>query len=139
MATQIDNRAPPGTLFKRPDSRAKIKETFRRPRERDDSHLAAIRQCPCLGCGEDPAGIAAHVRMPSAAHNKGAAGTGRKPSDKWTVPLCRACHDKQHSYGEITFWFHVDLSPFLICERLYSASPNIEAMRHVCFNVRAPR
>lgn len=136
MAFQIDNRAAPGSLFKQPGSRPKIKETFRRPRQENATHLAAIRQCPCLACGEDPAGVAAHVRMPSAAHNKPSAGTGAKPDDKWTAPLCDGCHKEQSRLGELTFWHHVDLSPFRICERLFAASPNVEAMRDIVLNVR---
>jgi hypothetical protein len=137
MSFRIDNLAPPGSLFKKPGSvTPKIKNAFRTPREEDARHLAAIRQCPCLGCGEDPAGEAAHVRTASAAHNKRSTGIGEKPDDKWTVPLCKDCHREQHRVGELHFWYAIQLSPFLICERLFAASPNVEAMRAICFAAR---
>lgn len=33
---------------------------------------------------------------------------GVKPSDKWTVPLCRECHQVQHNRGEVDFWGDVE-------------------------------
>lgn len=135
MTSRIDNLAPPGSLFKQPGSvRPKIKQAFRTPREESPSHLAAIRKCPCLGCGEDQRIEAAHVRTASAAHNK-RSGIGEKPDDKWTLPLCKDCHREQHKVGELHFWHHIQLSPFLVCERLFAASPNVEAMRAICFSV----
>jgi phage gp46-like protein len=29
---------------------------------------------------------------------------GLKPGDNETVPLCRKCHNRQHMYGERSFW-----------------------------------
>jgi len=139
MTHKIDNAAPVGSLFKRPGaylSRTKH-NTFKAPRQHDNGHLAAIRKCPCLGCGQDHWIEAAHVRQASAAHGKPAAGTGTKPDDKWTLPLCRDCHAKQHTMSEAEYWYRLDLSPFLICERLFAVSPNIEAMREICLGIRS--
>lgn len=137
MASQIDNRAPVGSLFKKPgEYKPKGKNAFKTPRVEVPSHLAAIRKCPCVACGEDLGCEAAHVRMASAAHGKRATGGQEKPDDKWTLPLCRDCHTGQSNVGELTFWYAIELSPFLICERLFAASPNIEAMREICFGCR---
>jgi hypothetical protein len=119
----------PGTLFKRP---APPKRTPRErlPHRNNTDHLEAIRQCPCLACGRDPCGEAAHVRMGTHA------GMGRKPEDRWVTPLCRACHADQHEIGELTFWHSLDLPPLTIAAALYRASPNVEAMRAMVFVAR---
>jgi hypothetical protein len=138
MASQIDNRAPAGSLFKKPgEYKPKGKNAFKTPREHNPTHLEAIRQCPCVACGEDMGrSEAAHVRQASAAHGKRATGMGEKPDDKFVIPLCKDCHRDQHRVGELTFWHRIELSPFLICERLHAASPDIEAMREICFGCR---
>jgi hypothetical protein len=35
-----------------------------------------------------------------------------KASDIWTVPLCRAHHDQQHSMNEMAFWALYGINPF---------------------------
>ena len=40
----------------------------------------------------------AHVRMGTDG------AMGRKPSDYFTVSLCKPCHARQHQQGEETFW-----------------------------------
>lgn len=52
-------------------------------------YLDFIRAMECLHCGNPP---------PSDPHHwhPTEKGTGRKPSDCWTVPLCRACHQEYH-------------------------------------------
>lgn len=129
MASQIDNLAPPGSLFKKPRLE-KPHKPMRSDRVHDDDHLGCIRKLPCICCGMEPAGEAAHVRTSSAAHQKPNTGS-RKPDDKWTVPLCHECHMDQHSQGELTFWHRLRLSPFLICEELHKVTGDIGAMRGV--------
>lgn len=129
MTHRLDLPSPPGTLFKRPrEMKRKLRPLPRAPR--DAEHLDAIRQCPCLSCGQDPAGEAAHVRFGSLA------GIGRKPGDKTCVSLCRACHMEQHAVGELTFWTALGIAPTIIAERLWRVSPNVEAMRAMCFVVK---
>lgn len=60
--------------------------------------LASIRQMPCVVCAAPPPSDPAHVRMGLAG------GMGLKGPDKWTVPLCRRCHERQHTQGEVSFW-----------------------------------
>lgn len=42
----------------------------------------------------------------------------------------------QHKVGEVQFWRALGLEALVICQRLYAASPDIEAMRKVVFAER---
>lgn len=108
--------------------------------ERDPAYLEVIRDCPCVGCLMDPCGTAAHVRMQSAAHGK-RGGMGKKPADKWAVPLCERCHTRdpnsQHNIGEKEFCRRLGINPLLLCTRLHGVKSSLEAMRIVAFNAVA--
>lgn len=142
MSARISPIAAPGSLFKAATPSRKRKGGGK-PSEvkRDANYLALIRKMPCLSCDQDPAGVAAHVRMTRVG--KPIAGMGLKPDDRWTLPLCQACHTDghgaQHKIGEYRFWQGIGIDPLTACERLYSASPDIEAMRLVCFDTRNGR
>ena len=76
--------------------------------ERDRSAARAQRQCPahrawvrrhhcCVpGCDKLPIECA-HV------HRNTDGGMGLKPSDRWTISLCRGHHIEQHQMGEQAF------------------------------------
>lgn len=113
--TRIANFAAPGTLVKR-------------PRVKDAKYLKAIRKLPCLCCQQTPS-QAAHVRIGSNA------GTGLKPDDRRTVPLCRKHHMEQHSLGEHTFWATMTTGCDEVMAALIAAYPDIEAMRDVCIRL----
>lgn len=71
------------------------------PRWRSPAHRAFVRSFHCAMCGEENPIECAHVRM------LGNGGMGFKPPDWDTVPLCggaNGCHQKQHNFGERTFW-----------------------------------
>lgn len=75
----------------------------RTERWKSQAHLSHVRSFACVNCGGVNAAKSesAHVRMGSDA------GTGRKPSDYWAVPLCggpQGCHAHQHTIGERAFW-----------------------------------
>jgi hypothetical protein len=134
---------PSGGLFKRVREKSReLRSRFRPIRQRDNGYLVMVRQCPCLRCGMDPAGVAAHVRLSSAAFNKHNA-KGAKPDDRWTLPLCRACHtddpDSQHRIGEKAFWWIVGINPLLVAERLYQRRDDLVAMRAVVLYAMAER
>jgi len=133
--TRISKIAAPGSLFKSGKPHRKLKATGREPRERDEAHLDAIRQCPCIRCGIDPAGEAAHLRL--TAPGKPNAGIGSKPHDRYVLPLCREDHDEQHRIGEVKFWKDVGIDPLVMAERLYRVSPNTEAMRSLVWAAQA--
>lgn len=67
--------------------------------KRDPKHLAWVREQTCCVplCLSRPSIIAHHVR--SAATS----GTGMKPPDSSTVPLCMLHHDEGHHRGWKTF------------------------------------
>lgn len=96
------------------------------PREHSQGHLAFIRKLPCICClvggivlvalSCDPA----HLRAGSLLHGKEPAGKAEKPHDRWTLPLCRQHHDRQHSMAELNFWKQYGVDPFLLALILWS-------------------
>lgn len=64
---------------------------------RSPAHRAWVRRHACCVCGSQTAIECAHVRVGTDG------GTGIKPSDRWTVSLCRDCHSEQHRIGEPSF------------------------------------
>lgn len=132
MPQRIAPQAPIGSLFKARAHKATV--SLARGRVTDAEHLALIRELPCLKCGVEPCGEAAHVRMNSAAFGKRQA-IGKKPGDEWTVPLCRACHqgdaDSQHKVGEALFWDRLGLNPLIVAKELHRVSGDLLAMRTV--------
>jgi hypothetical protein len=126
--------AAPGSMLKR------FAPPAPRPRkddgERDPAYLAQVRECPCLSCGLDPCGEAAHLRLNSALYNKRQA-MAKKSNDSWVTPLCSSCHvndrDSQHKVGEEVFWERLGLNPFLACQRLYAARTDLVRMRAVAY------
>lgn len=93
---------------------------FKQPREKDNKRLNYIRSLPCCICG----GInvdAAHIRIGSIGHGKRNTGMQEKPSDKWTVPLCREHHEEQHKAGnELKWWASKGIDPFMLAIMLGS-------------------
>ncbi|QPF81621.1 hypothetical protein IC762_17490 [Bradyrhizobium genosp. L] len=132
-------RAPIGSLLKRVDVQPRLR--VKQGADRDEAHLKLIRCCPCLSCGMEPS-EAAHVRMASAAHGK-ASGLGKKPEDRWALPLCAQCHrlarTAQHNRSEQAFWAELDINPFVAAERLYAKTGDLVAMRAVAYCVIAAR
>lgn len=92
-----------------------------RGRVRDNGYLAFLRRQPCACCGRIAPSDAAHIRMANLERGKRPTGMQVKPSDRFAVPLNRACHERQHSMSEIRFWQSVGLDPFEIADRLYAA------------------
>ena len=131
--------AVPGELLKRMHALA---QRVRAQPDRDPEHLAMIRQLPCLKCGLEPCGEAAHVRRQSAAHGK-RGGLQRKPPDRFSVPLCGACHrldhDALHQIGEDFFFHLLRIDGLRAAERLYACRGDLVAMRAEALRVIAER
>lgn len=70
----------------------------RSSRWRSQAHTNFVRSHGCCvpGCTGRPIEVA-HVRIGSGA------GMGQKPSDYFTMSLCRDHHAEQHRIGEVTF------------------------------------
>jgi len=93
-------------------------------------HLAFVRQLPCVACGKAAPSEPAHVRTGTDG------GVGVKPGDRYAVPLCAACHAKQHRVGELTFWSALRFDPLNVALRLWTVSADIEAGKRIVFRAR---
>ncbi len=137
---RISPVSPPGALLKRVDIQPRLRR-FEQGEGREPSYLAMVRQLPCLCCGMEPS-EAAHVRMSSAAFGK-ASGLGKKPDDKWALPLCSQDHrlnrNAQHNRGELAFWHELGINPLICCQKLYARRGDLVAMRAVIFTTIAER
>lgn len=71
--------------------------TTRKP-ERSRAYRSFVGAQPCCHCMAAPPSDPHHVSRGEQS------GTGTKPSDYRTAPLCRPCHDEYHSVGELSFW-----------------------------------
>ncbi|MFK4385503.1 ERF family protein [Bradyrhizobium sp. USDA 223] len=87
------------------------------PRKRSKAHLLFVREQPCLVCRQ----------MPCDAHHLTFAqprALGRKVSDEFTVPLCRAHHEELHRHGnERAWWANLQIAPLPLAQQLWAASP----------------
>lgn len=131
--------SPPGSLLKRTGAAA-LPQKPRQP-DGDADYLGLIRHLPCLHCGMEPS-EAAHVRMASAAFGK-ASGLGKKPENRFCVPLCAEHHrlgrDAQHNRGEREFWESLGINPLICAAELYAQRHDPVAMRAVIFVTIARR
>ena len=100
-------------------------KTRKRPWQRNEEHRAFVRKMNCAMkgrhkyCEERPCEFA-HVR-------KGSDGAmGRKPSDRYGVPLCVPCHRRQHQIGETRFWAKIDADPLDLAAKLWALSRKYE-------------
>src|SRR5215475_15188167 len=98
-----------------------IYQSVRKPNpRRAANHLKFIRELDCMVCGS-PWTQAAHVRAGTDG------GTGMKPGDRYTVPLCMTCHEKQHRIGELSFWGDLGIDPVDQANKLWSISGDLKA------------
>jgi hypothetical protein len=73
--------------------------SFPEPRRiRDKEHIKFVTGQPCLLCGRSPSD-AHHLRFAQRS------ALGRKVSDEFTVPLCRAHHREVHRCGDEAAWW----------------------------------
>jgi hypothetical protein len=93
-------------------------------------HLAFVRQLPCVACGKVAPSDAAHVRTGTDG------GVGRKPGDRYAVPLCTTCDAKQHRVGELTFWSALRIDPLNVALRLWTESGDERAGARTVFRAR---
>ncbi len=86
------------------------------PRKRNKAHLLFVRGKPCVICQQTPSD-AHHLRFAQPR------ALGRKVSDEFVVPLCRAHHQELHRHGnEKAWWANQQISPLPIAEELWAAN-----------------
>ncbi|MGB6082515.1 MAG: ERF family protein [Xanthobacteraceae bacterium] len=82
-------------------------------RHRNKAHLAFVATQPCLVCQRTPCD-AHHLKFaqPKAL--------GRKVSDEFTVPLCRAHHNDLHRHSnEPAWWANLKIAPLPLARELW--------------------
>lgn len=128
--------------FRRPDTAfTVIRRRPTRGRQHDDKHLAFIRTLPCVVSGVQVNVEAAHIRYSDAAWGKVNPGIGRRPDDRWTVPLCARIHRddprlSQHSMNERSFWDSHFIDPLKLASALYEISGDYEAALQIILEAR---
>ena len=94
----------------------------RRPRQTDPGYLKWLRgqRCAC-GCFQAPPCDAAHLRSSSLKYDKPKTGFGRRPDDRWALPLKHAHHMNQHAFGDELGWWLIRRveDPFALCIEHY--------------------
>ena len=88
--------------------------TFPEPRRiRDRDHVRHVTEQPCLVCGRRPSDPH-HLRFAQSR------ALGRKVSDEFTVPLCRAHHREIHLCGdEESWWRNTRIDPLSAARTLW--------------------
>lgn len=101
----------------RPPSRAITVTPRPKPvRRRNKAHLAFVATQPCLVCQRTPCD-AHHLKFAQAK------ALGRKVSDEFTVPLCRAHHNDLHRHSnEPAWWANLKIAPLPIARELWVSS-----------------
>lgn len=110
---------PTGTRDRRTSERRDpIAKTVR---HRNKEHLNLVRSQPCLVC----------AKLPSDPHHLAFAqprALGRKVSDEYAVPLCRAHHRELHRAGkELAWWQSRGIAPLAAAEALWQKSQSGQA------------
>ena len=113
--------------------RAVSKPARRSDSRRNRQHRDFVRSLPCVSCAASPRSQAAHIRCGTDG------GTGLKPNDKWTVPLCHDCHQEQHRVGELAFFSERRIDSFRLAERLWRISGDEEQGRRAIERARMGR
>jgi hypothetical protein len=88
-------------------------------RLRDKTHLRFVALQPCLLCGRSPSDPH-HLRFAQPRT------MGRKTSDEFVVPLCRAHHSQNHQVGdEVSWWKQNGIDPLPVANRLWGISRGV--------------
>ena len=100
------------------------KKPKRDSRWRSTAHCNFVRSHECCvpGCTARPIEVV-HVRKGSDA------GMGRKPSDWFTISLCRDHHAEQHSLGESSFEMKHRIRMMSLAAEFAAASPKAAEIR----------
>ena len=86
--------------------------------KRSPAHRQWVRGHACSACGSLVAIECAHVR------NGTDGGMGIKPSDRFCISLCKACHSDQHRMGEATFAKTWGIDLVAMADEFFRRSPH---------------
>jgi hypothetical protein len=101
-------------------------------RHRNKEHLRFVRAQPCLICAKQPSDP---HHLPFAQPRA----LGRRVSDEYTVPLCRAHHREAHrAVKEIVWWQSVGVAPLAVAEALWQKSQSGQALNEPSGSVTNP-
>lgn len=88
-------------------------------RRRDKAHLRFVASQPCLICEQTPSDPH-HLRFAQPR------ALGRKTSDEFVVPLCRAHHRQNHQTGdELSWWRATGAEPMKVALELWKLSRGV--------------
>lgn len=136
---RITPPARPGALLKRTLPAPRL---FKAEPAEDGNYLALVRQMPCLYCGVEPCGEAAHVKYSCAAFGMKNM-LGKRVEDSRALPLCRDDHlnarHAQHRGSEEAFWLALGINPYLVTTQLHAQRGDLVAMRYVIVQAIADR
>jgi len=106
---------------------------FPEPRRvRDRNHIRHVMKQACLVCGRRPSDPH-HLRFAQSR------ALGRKVSDEFTVPLCRAHHRELHRYGsEGSWWQNTGIDPLAAARMLWLESHPLPRAETDAANTTAP-
>ena len=91
-------------------------------RHRNKEHLNFVRMQPCLICAKQPSDP---HHLPFAQPRA----LGRKVSDEYTVPLCRAHHREVHRVAkELPWWQSRGIAPLAMAQALWQKSQSGQAL-----------
>lgn len=94
-----------------------------------DEHLALVRKLPCCGCGRKPGGQPHHLKS-----GTGERGAGLRSTDKWSVPVCFACHETVERAGtrrEVATFAAWGIDPHVLAQDLWAATGDLERMTRI--------
>jgi hypothetical protein len=86
--------------------------------KRSPAHRKWVRGHACSACGSMTAIECAHVREGTDG------GMGLKPSDRWTISLCKECHSEQHRIGEWPFAIKHGINLKELAAEFFKSSPH---------------
>jgi hypothetical protein len=117
QSAKSDNRLSEQSVAEQNGEAAQINKSvlaFPEPRRvRDRDHIRHVIKQPCLVCGRRPSDPH-HLRFAQSR------ALGRKVSDEFTVPLCRAHHREVHRYGnEDSWWRKTGIDPIPAARTLW--------------------
>jgi hypothetical protein len=110
--------------------RQKAKAKTRKVTERkgmSEPHCNAIRSLSCCVCG---------TLKQTGQQDRGGA---RRSADQWGLPLCWHCHDvieRLGSRNEIAWFRSLGIDALVLADRLWRASPNVDAMQRIVLRHR---